>query len=226
MLNISVIIPTLNEAEHLPRTLERLANTRDLDIIVADGGSTDGTGEIAKSFQVTFMQCPKGRALQMNCAARSASGAILIFLHADTLLPQNWRQDVCEALSEDTICAGAFSLKIQGNGTGLRAVEALADFRSRAFSLPYGDQAIFVKREIFDDLGGFAEIPVMEDFEFMRRLRTRGKIRILQAAVITSGRRWEKLGVVRTTIINQMMILGYYLGVAPDILEKFYRKPR
>jgi rSAM/selenodomain-associated transferase 2 len=226
VLNISVIIPTLNEAEYLPRTLEKLANTDDLDIIVADGGSTDGTREIAQSFSVVFKQCPKGRALQMNCAARSASGAILIFVHADTLLPEDWRKEVCKALSEDTICGGAFSLKIHGNGIGLRIVEALADFRSRAFSLPYGDQAIFVKRQIFDDLGGFADIPIMEDFEFMRRLRTRGKIRILQDAVITSGRRWEKLGVVRTTIINQMMILGYYLGVTPDILERFYRKPR
>ncbi|WP_272913410.1 TIGR04283 family arsenosugar biosynthesis glycosyltransferase [Desulfomonile tiedjei] len=221
-----MIIPTLNEAEYLPRTLERLANKEDLDIIVADGGSTDGTREIARSFTVTFMECPKGRALQMNSAVRSASGTVLLFLHADTLLPDNWEKEVCNVLSHNTVCGGAFSLRIRGNGIGLRIVEALADFRSKAFSLPYGDQAIFVKREIFDDLGGFAEIPIMEDFEFMRRLRMRGKIRILPDSVITSGRRWEKLGVLQTTMINQMMIMGYYLGVAPESLEKFYRKPR
>ncbi len=226
MVTISVIIPTLNEAEYLPRTLERLAKKDDLNIIVADGGSTDGTREIARSFPVTFMECPKGRALQMNSAARSALGTILLFLHADTLLPDNWEKEVCKALSHHTICGGAFSLRIQGERIGLRIVEVLTDFRSRALSLPYGDQAIFVKRKIFDDLGGFADIPIMEDFEFMRRLRTRGKIRILTDAVITSGRRWEKLGVLRTTIINQMMIFGYYLGVAPENLEKFYRKPR
>ena len=223
MYSISVIIPTLNEAAYLPFTLERLSQRQFVEIFVADGGSSDETPEIALSLSAKVLDCPKGRARQMNEAARVATGDILLFLHADTLLPKNWENRIRSALASEYVCGGAFSLRIQGNSVGLRLVEALANCRSRIFLMPYGDQAIFVRSATFWEMGGFLDVPIMEDFEFMRRLRTRGSLCILPERVITSGRRWEKLGVLRTTVINQAIILGYYAGISPDKLARFYR---
>ena len=224
LYSISVVIPTLNEAAYLPFTLERLSQRQFLEIIVADGGSSDETREIALSFSVKMLDCPRGRSRQMNEAARVATGDILLFLHADTLLPKKWEDAIRAALANDYVCGGAFSLRIQGNLLGLRLVEALANFRSRIFIMPYGDQAIFVRTATFWEMGGFSDLPIMEDFEFMRRLRTRGGLCILPERVITSGRRWKKLGIIRTTAINQAIIAGYYAGISPEKLAGFYRK--
>jgi rSAM/selenodomain-associated transferase 2 len=223
LYSISVVIPTLNEAKYLPFTLERLSQSQFLEAIVADGGSTDETREIASSFSVKMLDCARGRARQMNHAAQEACGDILLFLHADTLLPKNWEHAIRGALADQHLCGGAFSLQIQGNSFGLRLVEALANLRSRIFLMPYGDQAIFVRTATFLEMGGFPDLPIMEDFELMRRLRTRGGLRILPERVITSGRRWTKLGILRTTAINQAIIAGYYAGISPDKLARFYR---
>ncbi len=225
-LSISVIIPTLNEEPNLSRTLESLGKHANTEIIVVDGGSDDRSREIARHFGAVVLESPRGRARQMNRGAGAASGDVFLFLHADTVLPEAWAEKLREALEHPGVCGGAFSFMVEGNSFGLRLIEGLTNFRARRFSLPYGDQGIFVRKCVFKEMGGFPDLPIMEDFEFMRRLRDRGTIRILPDCAVTSGRRWERLGVLRTTVINQAVILGYYMGVAPEKLARFYRKTR
>ena len=219
---ISVIISTLDEADCLPQTLGGLREVENLEVIVVDGGSTDGTPEIAERQGCRVLHSPPGRARQMNAGARAASGSILLFLHADTCLPPEFDSIVLAALQKPGVVAGAFQLRIGGPGPALRIIERAVNFRSRVFQMPYGDQGIFVHRATFQELGGFPALPIMEDFDFVRRLRRRGRIQIASTPVITSGRRWRELGPWRTTWINQKVILGYYLGVSPEQLAVWY----
>ena len=221
---ISVIIPTLNEADYLPRALGSLRDAENLEVIVADGGSTDGTSEMAHREGCRVLRSPPGRAAQMNAGAGAASGSILLFLHADTCLPPGFDSAVLAALQEPGAVAGAFRLRIGAPGPSLRLIEQAVDIRSRVLQMPYGDQGIFVLKETFQELGGFAMLPIMEDFEFVRRLRRRGRIRIASLCVTTSGRRWQELGSWRTTWINQKVILGYCLGVSPERLAAWYAR--
>ena len=223
---ISIIIPVLNEARTINKVLASLQNTSNIEVIVVDGGSQDETVEIAKSLAVKVLSSPPGRAIQMNTGAAVATGNILLFLHSDTILPAGFESMVTQALKKPETVGGAFELGIDAKIRGIRLVEKMVNWRSRFLSLPYGDQAIFVKADIFKELGGFPELPIMEDFVFIRHLRRMGKIEILPAPVLTSGRRWQKLGLVKTTIINQIIIIGYYLGVSPAQLASFYRKKR
>jgi rSAM/selenodomain-associated transferase 2 len=221
---ISIIIPVLNEAAIIEATLERLAGNLDVEVIVVDGGSRDSTVSIAQQKRVKVITDIKsGRASQMNAGAAVAKGKILLFLHADTRLPDNYDELVKTTLQQPQVIAGAFKLKIQGQAKALRFIEIMVQVRSSLFSLPYGDQAIFIDRDIFNSVGGFASIPIMEDFELVQRLKRIGKIAIAPAAVITSSRRWSKLGVWQTTLINQLIILGYYLKIPPQQLSQFYR---
>ncbi len=223
-LSISVIIPTLNEASSLPRTLESLGHHENTEIIVADGGSDDLSREIARHLGAEVLESPRGRALQMNHGASAASGSVFLFLHADTLLPVTWAETIRVALADPGVCGGAFSFMVEENSFGLRLIERLTNFRARWLSLPYGDQGIFVRSCVFEEMGRFPSLPIMEDFEFMRRLRKRGSIHILPEHAVTSARRWKRLGVWRTTAINQAVILGYYMGIAPEKLARFYRR--
>ncbi|NCR27702.1 MAG: glycosyltransferase [Microcystis aeruginosa Ma_QC_C_20070823_S13] len=219
---LSIIIPTLNEELGIAATLKQIG--AGVEIIVVDGGSTDKTREIAKKLGDKVIISPKkGRAFQMNLGAKIAKGDILLFLHGDTLLPHEFQEQIINTLSQSGIVAGAFELKIDGEEKTLRLVEKLVNWRSRWLSLPYGDQGIFLKAAIFADLGGFPELPIMEDFELIQRLKKRGKIAIVSASVITSARRWQKLGVWKTTLINQLVIIGYNLKIPPRLLKSFYR---
>ena len=163
-----------------------------------------------------------GRANQMNAGAAIATGDILLFLHADTKLPHDYAGLIINTLAQPKVIAGAFELNIDSQKQSLRFIEAMVKMRSHWFSLPYGDQALFIKRSTFEKIGGFPDLPIMEDFALVKQLKRQGKIAIAPAAVTTSSRRWEKLGVWQTTIINQLIILGYYLGISPDKLRKFY----
>ena len=226
---LSVIIPTLNEAENLPRTLKIVQTAANVEAIVVDGGSRDATVEVAAALGATVLVATGGRAQQMNVGAAAANGRILLFLHADTELPHDFDELVQQTLFKRHVVAGAFDLKIDGANPWLRVVEGGVNVRSRWFQMPYGDQAIFLKASVFHAIGGFPELPIMEDFVMMQTLKRRGKIAIAPAVVLTSGRRWQKLGVCRTTLINQLIILGYWVGVSPDRLVYWYRhwgKPR
>lgn len=219
---ISIVIPALNDVDYLPRTLASLQDRPDTEIIVVDGGSHDQTPTIARQAGCRLLRAPANRALQMNAGARAARGKTLLFLHADTLLPEAYNSAIQSTLSQPGVVAGAFRLRIDAPNRLLRLVERAIDFRARLLQMPYGDQAIFVNREVFQRVGQFLECPIMEDFELIRRLRRFGSIRISPLSVITSGRRWMRLGVWRTTWINQKIILGYYLGVSPERLAKWY----
>ena len=218
---ISVIIPVVNEAEAIAKTITQ-AQAANTEIIVVDGGSSDATVAIAQS-GVQVISSPLGRAKQMNAGAAVATGEILLFLHGDTLLPADFAQQVRQTLVLPQFIAGAFELQIDSKLPSLRLVERCVQWRSRYLQMPYGDQAIFLRAKVFRQMGGFTELPIMEDFELMQRLRCRGAIALVPRPVLTSARRWEKLGVWRTTLINQLIILGYYWGVSCDRLARWYR---
>jgi hypothetical protein len=223
---ISIIIPALNEEKMIGASLESTRNAFRVETIVVDGGSSDRTAEIAASRGARVVASPGGRARQMNTGAQAATGDLLLFLHADTLLPEGFDHQVRSTLLQPGVVAGAFRLGLDPSHRGLRMIERLANWRSRRFQLPYGDQAIFLKRDLFRDIGGFPEMPIMEDFELVRRLRHRGRVVIAPLAVITSSRRWLALGLWRATLINQAVIAGYYLGVSPSCLANWYRRTR
>ena len=223
---ISVIIPTLNEAKTIEGVLKML-QPEAVEIIVVDGGSQDDTIALAEalaqhSAHINIISARPGRANQMNAGAAIATGEILLFLHADTCLPSGFPALVVQALESGAL-AGAFALHIAGTMPGLRWIERGVQWRSRFLQLPYGDQAIFLKTSQFQAIGGFANLPIMEDFELVRRLQKLGRIAIVSTPVLTSGRRWQKLGIFKTTLMNQGAIIAYFLGISPDRIAHWYR---
>jgi hypothetical protein len=221
---ISIIIPALNEAATIARTLSRLEGVDNLEVIVVDGGSIDETAGLAKSRGVTVIQSNPGKAIQMNTGAAAAAGDILVFLHADTLLPEGFRHQIVSALNQNSVAAGAFRLSIDSPAAAIRFIECMANLRSRFLRLPYGDQALFMKKSLFDEIGGFPELSIMEDFILVRRLKRKGKIIIVPKAVATSPRRWLHLGIFKTWLINQLIVMAYYLGFPPERLSRIYRR--
>ncbi len=218
---LSVVIPTLNEIGQLETTLTPILSHPECEVIIADGGSTDGTVELARRLGCRVITANRGRGRQMNAGAALAHGEDLLFLHADTQLPPNFREEIRTILDGGAI-AGAFRLGIDQPGWGLRCVEWGTNLRAKLLELPYGDQGLFLRSRDFVRLGGFKNWPLMEDFELSRRLRSQGRIRIASTAVRTSARRWTKLGIVRTTLINQLCIAGFRLGVSPERLAGWY----
>jgi rSAM/selenodomain-associated transferase 2 len=222
---LSIIIPVLNESAAIQSTLKPLTGVPEVEVIVVDGGSQDNTVELAQAGGATIIQAPQaGRANQLNFGASMAQGEILLFLHADTLLPQDYLPQVQKLLAQPQVIAGAFSLRIAADGWDYRLLEGAIALRSRLLSLPYGDQAIFMRTAQFKAIGGFQPLPIMEDFELIQRLKRQGKIAIAHSTVLTSSRRWQKLGILRTTLINQRIILGYSLGVSPQRLVDWYQR--
>ena len=221
-LRISVIVPTLNEQACLAAALDALSLAGGDELIVVDAGSTDGTSEIAKRYTSQFYQGPRGRAKQMNHGARHARGDILLFLHADTLLPTDGLHAVRHALQQPGTVGGAFRLIIIPATPSLRLVAWGTNLRSRFGGLPYGDQALFVSRRVFDELGGYDDVPFMEDIRLVQALRRRGRLTILPQAVATSGRRWQRDGVLFTTVRNIVLMTLYFCGVQPATLKRWY----
>ncbi len=224
-INLSVIIPVLNEAETIAQTITQLqAVAETVEIIIVDGGSGDQTVAIAQDRGAKVLLSPEpGRAMQMNTGAKYATADTLLFLHADTQLPQDYPSLVQQTLLQPHTIAGAFPLQINSQRWSLRVIEKAVNARSRFLEMPYGDQAIFLKKETFHQIGGFPNLPIMEDFQLIRTLKQYGKIRLTTTPVVTSPRRWEKLGVLKTTLINQMIIIGYFCGVSPMRLRQWYR---
>jgi rSAM/selenodomain-associated transferase 2 len=219
---ISIIIPTLNEAGNIKEAITSSQLSNNTEIIVVDGGSKDETLLIAKSLGVKVIISPPGRANQMNIGAMAATGEILLFLHADTRLPTNFDEMIRTTLAKPGIVAGAFALQINAPNWGLRLVEFGVKWRSHLWQMPYGDQAIFLTQEVFQKVGNFPQIPIMEDFALMRKLKSIGKIYLLPTPVITSPRRWLKKGILQTTILNQIIILAYLLGISPNRIRNWY----
>jgi uncharacterized protein len=222
-LKISIIIPVLNEAAHIAATLDIIQSAVNIETIVVDGGSSDDTIAIAKAFPIDMVCANPGRALQMNAGAAIATGDILLFLHGDSLLPPRFETAIQALMTQPEVIAGAFELQIAAPDPGLRWVEKLVNWRSRHLQLPYGDQAIFLRAKTFHQLGGFPEQPIMEDFELVCRLQKLGRVAIVPAPVLTSARRWQKLGIGKTTLINQCIICAYRLGISPHRLAHWYR---
>ncbi|MGB3202031.1 MAG: TIGR04283 family arsenosugar biosynthesis glycosyltransferase [Nodosilinea sp.] len=220
---ISVVIPALDEAANLPSVLDTIQAATQIEVIVVDGGSSDGTATVAQAMGTKVVRSAPGRSHQQNQGARVASGSILLFLHADTRLPEGFEGAIRQTLARPGVVAGAFRLTINGQGKRLRWVEWGVNLRSRLLQMPYGDQGLFVTAEVFHQLGGFPDLPMMEDFELVRQLRKLGRVAIAPEAVVTSDRRWRRLGILRTTLANQAMIIGYLLGVDPHRLARWYR---
>ncbi len=220
---ISLVVPALNEAGQLGITLSALDLNHGLEVIVVDGGSSDATVAIARAAGVRTLAARPPRSVQMNAGAAAAGGDILLFLHADTRLPKNFQEQVRRTLAHPRVAAGAFHLQIDAAGKGLRIIEQAANWRSRFLQLPYGDQALFLRRDVFWESGAFLPIPIMEDFEFIRRLKRRGRIVIVPGSAVTSARRWQQIGTLKTWIVNQRVMIGYCMGIAPERLAKWYR---
>jgi rSAM/selenodomain-associated transferase 2/rSAM/selenodomain-associated transferase 1 len=225
-ISLSIIIPTLNEADTISETIAGIHQSKGTEIIVVDGGSEDGTAEISESLGVKVLRTSPPKAAQMNAGAAKAGGNVLLFLHADTRLPEKFGQGVLAAAAQNGFSAGAFSLGINSPKTGLRLIEKIANWRSRFFQMPYGDQALFVSRNLFHEIGGYPDYPIMEDFELIRRLKRTGKIILLPQSVQTSPRRWLNLGIFKTWLLNQLIIVAYYLGVSPRRLAQWYRRSK
>lgn len=222
---LSIIIPTLNEAVTLPDLAQSLAIYGGaVEIIVADGGSTDGTTELARACGFRVVTAPRGRGPQMNAGARAATGTVLLFLHADTRLPADAPAQIERALADLTVCGGNFSLVFAGPGWAARWLTWLYPFL-RWGGMCYGDSGIFVRREVFETLGGYRNFPLFEDVEFFQRLRRVGRFRRLPAQALTSARRFEGR-FIRTFVLWSLLQFLYWLGVSPRHLARLYRVAR
>ena len=221
---ISVIMPVYHEETIIEKYLANFPYQDNLEVLVIDGGSQDRTVALAQKFPVKVELSPeKGRARQMNFGASQAQGNILLFLHLDCQLPPNFIPEIEQILQDPQTIAGAFRFQVDAPHRSFRWLEKLVNWRSQFLGLPYGDQGLFIYREKFQAIGGFQNLPIMEDYELVQRLKKHGKLSIAPSAVITSGRRWQTLGLWKTTWINQMIILGYYLKISPDKLARWYR---
>jgi rSAM/selenodomain-associated transferase 2 len=230
---LSVIIPVLHEERRIAPALERVCGVAGIaEIIVVDGGSSDATVAEARAIaarrrDVRILHAARGRGSQMNAGARVANGEVLLFLHADATLPANAAQWIAHALAKPDVVAGAFRLRTVADGprAWLAPLLRLADLRSRVTRLPYGDQAVFVRRDAFERAGGFPEQPLMEDLELALRLRKLGRIEIVPAVVEVSGRRFLARPLT-SAIVMRLFPLLYRLGVPPRLLAQLYGNPR
>lgn len=224
---ISVIVPVLNEENTLPLFLSQADDWPVLEVIIVDGGSSDRTPSLLLSWSLEdktkrrFLIAKKGRGRQMNEGARVASGDLFLFLHADSIVPPSGFREIVKALQDADIAGGAFRLKIDSPSLFLKGISRLANLRSSLFSLPYGDQGFFVRKAVFEKSRGYQEWPLMEDVEFIRRLKREGKIVLLKEAMTTSARRWESGG-WKVSFRNLTLLLLYFMGVCPKRLGRWY----
>jgi uncharacterized protein len=220
---LTVVIPALNEAATIADTIGRV-RTADSRIIVADGGSGDRTADLARAAGAEVIVTPPGRAVQQNTAARLSAGPVLLFLHADTLLPGDYPAQVFETLMPADVAAGAFRFRTDWNRRSMRLLEKTVHLRSTLLQMPYGDQALFMPAATFEKVGGFPQVPIAEDLFLVRRLGRLGRIAQARGFALTSGRRWRTIGVWRVTLINNLIAGGCLLGMNPRQLAPLYRK--
>lgn len=222
-MTISVVVPALNEAGQIVDALRSAREPGVAEILVVDGGSSDDTVTRATSAADRVLRSPRGRALQMNAGAAAASGGVLLFLHADTRLPAGFATAVRDAITGGAV-GGRFDVALAGTHRFLPVIARLMNVRSRLTGISTGDQAIFVRRDVFAALGGFAPIPLMEDVELTSRLRRTGPLAALRLRVTTSARRWEENGVARTIGLMWWLRFAYSCGASPERLARAYRR--
>ena len=224
---ISIIIPVLNETERINETIALLRESdsgKESEIVVVDGDAAASTLAAVLDGSVRGIISARGRAVQMNRGAEAASGDILLFLHADTLLPPHALSLIRRAMKDGRSVAGAFDLGFDTKRTIFRVTEKYVFLRTRLTKIPFGDQAIFIRRDYFRNLGGYREIPVMEDVDLMKRIRKKGdRIRIIPVKVSTSPRRYEREGILSCTFRNWVLQALFAMGVPPERLAKRYR---
>jgi rSAM/selenodomain-associated transferase 2 len=223
-VRLSIVVPALDEAALIAGTLDALAplRARGHEVIVADGGSADATPAIAAPLADRVIAAARGRARQMNAGAACASGDALVFLHADTRLPADADRLVERALAARSW--GRFDVRIEGRSRLLAVVAFFMNWRSRLTGIATGDQAIFVRRADFERAGGFPEIALMEDVAFSRRMKALSRPACIRSRAVTSGRRWERRGVLRTVVLMWRLRLAYFLGARPEELERRYAR--
>ncbi len=219
---ISVIIPTLNEEAEIAATLSHVVQGCPDEVIVADGGSADDTCALARGFGVKVITVPRGRSRQLNAGAEEARSNLLLFLHADTWVPNGYSGLIAQCLDQPDVAGGTFSFALREPFAGRGVVETLVNLRCRWLHSPYGDQGLFLRRELFETLGGFPGWPILEDVEMVRQLRRSGKVVTLSARISTSGRRWQRLGVWRTLLINRTIMAGSLCRVPAERLARLY----
>jgi rSAM/selenodomain-associated transferase 2 len=225
-LKVSVVIPTYNESTVLAETLTRLKQHHPFETIIGDGGSEDDTADIARHHEVTVVQSRRGRAAQMNAGAEAARGDLLLFLHADSYISPKGYQKMIEIMTSGPYLGGAFSLQIDSPLPAFKRIARWANWRSRYLNLVYGDQGIFVRREIFNDLKGFSPLPICEDLDFFRRLKKKGPVVLLKEKAFTSPRRWLAEGVGFTTLRNIAIVTLFLMGFSPATLSRWYPPKR
>jgi len=218
-------MPVLNEASVLEETLDAL-EVGPHELIVVDGGSCDGSVEIANRFTQNVLSAERNRGLQQHVGALKAQGEILLFLHADTRLPPNYHEEIWRTLALPGVVFGAFRLRITGDHPWLGLVSHMANLRSRALRLPYGDQALFMARRDYLKAGGFRSLPLMEDVDLVKRLKRTGGFRLARGRVMTSGRRWKREGTFYGTLRNWLLLVRFLAGTSPEALVKSYPEVR
>lgn len=221
---LSVVIPVLNEAPSLERLLPDLSQKcPGAEIIVVDGGSTDGSTQVVARYPLArLVVSPRGRARQMNAGAREARGEILLFLHADTRLPHGAAEAIRAALTDPRVVGGRFDVRFDSVRVIFRLIAFFINLRSRLSGIATGDQGLFLRHHVFAEMGGYPEIPLMEDVEFSTRLKRCGPIACLRLTVTASARKWEREGVIRTVLLMWMLRLLYFFGVRPARLHRWY----
>jgi rSAM/selenodomain-associated transferase 2 len=223
----SIVIPVLHEGDNINKIIDYLQTIDEIElseIIVVDGSPERDTIQKIRSDTVMSMGSEKGRAVQMNAGSRVARGEILLFLHADVIIPRNALSCIGDVIAEEKYAGGAFELGIDSEKFMLKLIERFANFRTSITGIPYGDQAIFIRKKIFHEIGDFREIPIMEDIEMMERIHKSGhSIKIIPRKVISSPRRWGKEGAVYGTLRNWYLRLLYHMGVEPESLIKNYK---
>ncbi len=226
MVRLSIIVPVLNEAAHLPRMLAQLLGHQQgaCEVLLVDGGSQDDTVAMARSAGFKVLIAERGRAEQMNFGAQAAKGEILLFLHADTQLPDQADQIIIKAMQDDSRHWGRFNVRIAGRARMLKVIATLMNIRSAWTGIATGDQAIFVRRQVFQRMGGFPQQALMEDIEFSKRIKNRSRPICLYQKVTTSGRRWEAKGLWRTIFLMWGLRSAYFFGADPESLAKRYHR--
>ena len=210
-MTISVVIPTLNEASRIVRAVESVI-APGVEVIVVDGGSQDETCRLARDAGARVLVSSRGRARQLRMGGEESSGSIVLFLHADTDLESRWQEGVLAALSDPACAGGAFAFRFAERGARERLIEASVALRLAIFRLPYGDQALFVRRSVLEQMGGMPIVPMMEDLDLVREIKRAGRLQLLPLVATTSSRRYADRGSVRTVLEHQVALLGWWLG--------------